>query len=109
MADLQYFLSKPPKFIRNNHARYCGIYPQQAGASYQFVLAQAAADYPGSAYGVLPKQAYCAKAPGAQSPATFISWRAGEKWTVWNQYVEEKNGVLQIRDVQQSRPGTRFS
>lgn len=83
MANLQYFLSKQPKFIRNNHVRYCGIYPQHARVSCQFVLAQAAADYPGSAYGVLPKQAYYAKAPRAQSRvrATFTGWRAGEKWT----------------------------
>lgn len=224
MADLQDFLNNPPKFMRNNHVRYCGVYPQQAGVSHAFVLlrvagaarrkrlflgmdtgktdagvfeirvatggnispgavnlgtfnaiwsgyqaraavrcdltpqgdgimltpeltgctvvcapqpsgdaafshynlrdpnddsrtmdaagvlAYASADYQGSDYGVLPKEAYYAKAPGAGSRprATVIGWRSGGQWTFWTQYVEEKGGVFQIRDVQQLCPGTRF-
>lgn len=225
MAELQDFLSNPPKFMRNNHVRYCGVYPPHPGVSCSFVLLrvgngaarkkrvflgmelgkadagvfeiriavggnissaaqnlgnfnaiwsgykakgafrcdltdqgddimltpeltgctvvcaprpnggaafshynmrdpaddnrtmdaagvldQAAKDYAGDEYGVLPKEAYYVKAPGADSRprATVIGWRTGGEWTFWTQYVEEKNGVFQIRDVQRLRPGTRF-
>jgi hypothetical protein len=228
MTDLANFLSNPPRFMRNNHVRYCGQSPPRGGESYEFALlrigaagarkqrvflglslgkadagvfeirlasggnvagkgehlgtfravwsgyqaggtarcalvgwgedimltpeltgcsvvcapqpnggayfshynlrdpannarkmdvagmeAQALTDYPSNTHGVLSKETYYAKAkagaPGAKfARATVIGWRTGGEWTFWTQYVEEKSGAFQKRDVQQLRPGTRF-
>lgn len=45
MDDIRRFLRNPPRFMRNNHVRYCGVYPEGAGGTHKFVLLRIGASH----------------------------------------------------------------